>query len=459
MDDNNDDDSDVIEVDFNADNNVESLQLNSIWDDDMITKTITDDGSKQWTCCWCNHVFALWNGTKALCHLRKVRRSDIRACMARIDDVHRKAYDALHDAQQKKRKANNGMKEMLSGAISSHNLAVATKLDSRKKQKMPESLCDHFSSQVVAASSTASSRGSFSGVQLTLGEGSNWATANSQLTMAIADLIHSHGLPFSLASDAKFRKVLQLAKNVTSKYEPPGRNQVATDLLDLNYNTYVAKNMALLTKDSEVYGISFFGDGATVQKMPFLNILGAGVHIPAACLEIVDCTKHLERGGKKDAKYIANLFLPFIESFEKDNPNTVDLALFDGAANVQKAGELLAISYPRMSVIHGAEHVMSLFFNDLFKRPELKVCIDICRKIYKVFGSGSMHGPYALFQKKAKEHNHNRKIGLIRAADTRMGGHVIALMRLLRLEDAARSAVASVEYNSFKVRMHAVFCT
>jgi len=29
-------------------------------------------------------------------------------------------------------------------------------------------------------------------------------TADSQLSMAIHDLIHSHALPFSLASDAKF---------------------------------------------------------------------------------------------------------------------------------------------------------------------------------------------------------------------------------------------------------------
>jgi len=94
---------------------------------------------------------------------------------------------------------------------------------------------------------------------------------------------------------------------------------------------------------------------------------------------------------------------------------------------------------------------MSLFFNDLFKQPELRMCINICRQIYKVFGSGSMHGPYAVFQKHAKQHNKDRKIGLIRASDTRMGGHVIALLRLLRLQDAARSTVSSAEFNNFKV--------
>jgi len=152
-----------------------------------------------------------------------------------------------------------------------------------------------------------------------------------------------------------------LARNVSLKYQPPGRNQVSTNLLDMNYDAYMEKNICLLEKEADVYGVAFFGDGATIQKMPFLNILCSGIHIPAACLEIVDCTKHLEAGSKKDAKYIANLFLPFIDKFEKKIPNTVDLALFDGAANVQKAGEVLAALYPWISVLHGAEHVMSLF--------------------------------------------------------------------------------------------------
>jgi len=115
--------------------------------------------------------------------------------------------------------------------------------------------------------------------------------------------------------------------------------------------------MCLLKKEADVYGVAFFGDGATIQKMPFLNILCSGILIPVACLEIVDCAKHLEAGSKNDAKYIANLFLPFIEKFEKKIPNTVDLALFNAAADVQR---VLAALLPWILVLHGAEHVMSL---------------------------------------------------------------------------------------------------
>jgi len=71
--------------------------------------------------------------------------------------------------------------------------------------------------------------------------------------------------------------------------------------------------------------------------------------------------------------------------------------------------------------------------------------------VYKFFGSGSMHAPYAIFSKYSKQHNQGRKIGLIRAADTRMGGHVIALIRMLRLQTALKNTVTSREFLHLKV--------
>jgi hypothetical protein len=50
-----------------------------------------------------------------------------------------------------------------------------------------------------------------------------------------------------------------------------------------------------------------------------------------------------------------------------------DLFFFDGASNVQKAGRILAISCKTAHCLHGAEHVISLFFSDLAKLPQIKV--------------------------------------------------------------------------------------
>ena len=270
--------------------------------------------------------------------------------------------------------------------------------------------------------------------------------AESQLTMAIADLIHSCGLPFSLASHHKFHRVLTLAKLVTKKYVPPGRNKVAGELLDLNYDLYIKNTTELLMKEADVYGLTFFGDAATVKKTPLINILASSVHLPVGCLRIVDCTGHLQADGRKDAAYIADLFVPHIREMEKTTPKCTDLVIFDGASNVQKAGQLLQAKFPHISILHGAEHVISLFYNDVFRLKEFDMLKNINRMIYRYFGSGSMHSPYAIFSKHSRDHNGGKCIGLIRAADTRMGGHVISIMRTLRLKDPLISTISSASF-------------
>jgi hypothetical protein len=271
--------------------------------------------------------------------------------------------------------------------------------------------------------------------------------------MAIADLIHSCGLPFSLASHHKFKRGLNLAKSATSNFKPPGRNKVAGELLDLNFQLYREDMKTKLIKDAQFFGISFFGDGATVKKTPMVNILASSVYLPAGCLRIVDCSGHLENNGKKDAAYITELFLPHITEMEEAVPKCTDLVIFDGASNVQKAGSLLEAKFPQISVIHGAEHVISLFYSDVFNLPAFNVLKRINKLIYRYFGSGSMHSPYAIFSKHTREHNNKRSIGLICAADTRMAGHVISMLRTLRLKDPLLSTISSAVFlqGKFKV--------
>jgi hypothetical protein len=49
----------------------------------------------------------------------------------------------------------------------------------------------------------------------------------------------------------------------------------------------------------------------------------------------------------------------------------VDLLLFDGASNVQNAAKLAFITYSRITVVHGAEHIVSLFFKDIFTKMQV----------------------------------------------------------------------------------------
>lgn len=210
--------------------------------------------------------------------------------------------------------------------------------------------------------------------------------------IAIADFICSNALPFTIAECPKFRKLLQVAKNLPPQYRPPNRHLVGGKLLDSLFKSSYKDLMQSVTSESEIFGISIFGDGATIKSIPLINILAASPNNPSALLDIVDCTSHLETGGKKDAPYLAHMILPHIQTMEsmhdesmRTRKGVVDLVLFDGASNVQKAGKILAIHHPRITVVHGAEHVTSLFFKDVYTNVSLSFCSFQCK--YELWNS------------------------------------------------------------------------
>ena len=358
-----------------------------------------------------------------------MKRSDISRCKSNaIDAAHRAVYARLYEKtiarKNAQQKADDSKKR-----LSDDYIDVAGEAYSATKKKKPSPSLpiptpptDNHTNQIqtsltFATEQTNEKRVSPRLYQQKLTDAVD-PQAESQLTMAIADLIHSCGLPFSLASHHKFHRVLTLAKLVTKKYIPPGRNKVAGELLDLNYDLYIKNTTELLMKEADVYGLTFFGDAATVKKTPLINILASSVHLPVGCLRIVDCTGHLQADGRKDAAYIADLFVPHIREMEKTTPKCADLVI----------------------------HVISLFYNDVFRLKEFDMLKNINRMIYRYFGSGSMHSPYAIFSKHSRDHNGGKCIGLIRAADTRMGGHVISIMRTLRLKDPLISTISSASF-------------
>ena len=130
----------------------------------------------------------------------------------------------------------------------------------------------------------------------------------------------------------------------------------------------------------------------------------------------------------------------------------IDSVFFDGASNVQKAGQLLAAKYPRMHVHACAAHCVSLFFSDICNRLwQIKLMLKNYRRLYRVFGSGAMHSPYALFIAQSKNFNGGRKVGLIKAAGTRMAGHAYAQCRMLRLREPLVATVTSATFLALKL--------
>ena len=74
--------------------------------------------------------------------------------------------------------------------------------------------------------------------------------------------------------------------------------------------------------------------------------------------------------------------------------------MFDGSANVQLSGENLKIYDPKLTVMHGVEHTVSLFFHYVSKIPIVNQMILTHKAIYNIFGSGIYHKPHYIFKPK-----------------------------------------------------------
>jgi hypothetical protein len=155
--------------------------------------------------------------------------------------------------------------------------------------------------------------------------------------------------------------------------------------------------------------------------MPLVNVLAAGVHGSVGVLEIAECTGHIESGGKKDARFIADLFLKHMAKIDPTK-TFLDCVFLKGASNVQKAGAILRVTYPWVTTLHGDEHVVAMFFKDISKLDSIKYQIVLRRFMYCVFGSNAIYSPYALFQNRARSFNSGRAIDLLHASETRMMG-------------------------------------
>ena len=136
---------------------------------------------------------------------------------------------------------------------------------------------------------------------------------------------------------------------------------------------------------------------------------------------------------------------------KKSHKSITDADTFDGASNVQLDGELLKIHIPKVSVMRGVEHTVSLFFNDVSKIPVANQMITTHKAIINLFGSGIYHKPHYIVKSKSYEF-HNRNIGLFSGNDNRMAGYFIGIHRDLHTRKALLATVSSSESNTMSLK-------
>ena len=121
--------------------------------------------------------------------------------------------------------------------------------------------------------------------------------------------------------------------------------------------------------------------------------------------------------------------------------------MFDGALNVQLVGILLKVQYPKLTVIRGVEHTVSLFFNDVSKIPIVNQMIYAHKMIYNIFGFGRYHKPHSILKSKSQEF-HNRNIGIFSVNETRMAGYFMRIHRDLWMREVFQTTILSAGFIS-----------
>ena len=73
-------------------------------------------------------------------------------------------------------------------------------------------------------------------------------------------------------------------------FKVPNRQKLGKELLDINFNSCCESNIKELMKEGFVFGSTFVGDGATIGRMPLVNILEIVAEVPPVVIAIDDCT-------------------------------------------------------------------------------------------------------------------------------------------------------------------------
>ena len=210
--------------------------------------------------------------------------------------------------------------------------------------------------------------------------GKNHPKAEEELSLSIAHLIHAVGLPFNLAENELFKRMLTKARNVNNQYSPPGRNEVGGKWLNSVHAAYQVNAIESCRASGAKMGISVGGDAATINREPLINCIAASPSNHSLVLDVIDSSEHMADNGKKDAMYLCKVMLPCLEIIDPDK-NLVDLVTFDGASNVQKAAQLMKIHYPMITVSPAIEHTVSLVFGRVMHLRPIK---DLCELASKV---------------------------------------------------------------------------
>lgn len=363
--------------------------IDSVWEHPLIQlvkEPVTNGIAKQkivWKCLapGCGKQWNGANSSKALAHGSRdpayCLQVHIKACKGMASQAQIDLFLSLMKKRERKKKAVKRAHDLISDDIISSQGTVSDEIQQRKKSKVDSGSGGFASANSdLSRNADVSSSGRQLDVQSAFDKGTIDGCNSADLDAAIAQLVYCKGLPFTFGECPYFQRVLDVARLAPRGYKAPKKNLLAGPMLDIAYNTQLERDLNALLVDAEIFGLAFFGDGATIHKCPLVNIFAAALYCPAVLINIIDCTEQLVAGEKKDGAFISSLFLPIIEALD-DLKQWADIVFFDGGSNFQLAGRIIQAKFPRITVVHGLEHVLSLVFEDIAKIPVVRVSADV----------------------------------------------------------------------------------
>ncbi|KAL7475228.1 hypothetical protein ACHAW6_001153 [Cyclotella cf. meneghiniana] len=225
-----------------------------IWHDKYVTNVACKAGKQGWKCGWCNKIFSTLHATRVICYILKIKGGNIATCQAIIPKEHQECYRTIRDKSIISSSIHAKVKDAIEELIDGHqelatDLFMSARGTSSKKSPKTQSIAAFLTAPLQRDVKRKKSSGSIQTTIDTALENSIQSdirhSNNSCLTMAIADCIHSDGLPFRFGESPRFHKILRLARTFGTDYTPPNRNHVAGRLLNLNYESVVVKTRQL----------------------------------------------------------------------------------------------------------------------------------------------------------------------------------------------------------------------
>eukprot|EP00804_Cyclotella_cryptica_P026178 CCRYP_009764-RA/>CCRYP_009764-RA protein AED:0.53 eAED:0.22 QI:0/0/0/1/0/0/2/0/472 len=393
----------------------------------------------------CNQQCNGKNATKALAHgscdhLYCVSQH-VKPCQGIASQAEIDLFGALLAKKQNKKQAAKRGSDLVADDIMTTQLSVSEGWAAKKAK--PSSGFASMNTSLSVASSELTTPALAGLVQRQLDVVSAFsntsitASNSANLDTAIANMVYCKALPFSFGECPYFQRVLDIARFAPMEYKAPKRMTLAEDMLDLSYKVEVENGFAELLVDADVFSV-------VVLEMQRKYI---------SAHSLLD-------GQKKDGTFISSLFLPLLDKLDVLKDRT-DIVFFDGGSNFQLASCIMQAVYPRITVVHGLEHVLSLVFEDIAKIEVVRVSL-LCmlplsfaqcthhfvqlltpqvKRLYWCFGSGSNYKPYAFFIGHSMQFNKGRAVGLLQTTETRFASFFYSMHRALRCRGALEATV------------------